>query len=426
MASPSFAAAENGIVYFAWEGARGGGGLMGISYDGTGIGWRHRDTPYYDPSQFGWEIVSRSLDLNTRTGKIFQSVGAEFSDHGGGFAGASTDHGVSWQGSGVQGGEIVSNHGDGQHVYTRSESGEIRRSTDGVHFVEAGVLPSGGVADGRVSPRTMMIDAADSERLFAIANGHEVHLSTDAAESWESRSTGLPASDESAPLQALFMRSSDGDFLQVVNGDGDVFRTTDGGGSWSLWRTIPLEGTALVDATWDPSSGHVFAATSGIGVASTHLLFDSADLPDRTPLSVHYSRPARTLFVGTSHAGLWQCVVLPEPAEVVQGDRSGDGADRRGGSEPSPGPRGDKTDLHLPEPVRLRDHDRVRRGAGDGRSTGGVRRLGAAGPRASGGRCSSGPACDRLGRSGLRRPGRGGRRVLRPADGVTAWSRRRR
>jgi hypothetical protein len=165
------------------------------------------------------------------------------------------------------------------------------------------------------------VDRTDPFRIFAAGGPHIVGLSEDGGVTWEPRDSGLPATSYHHWIVALFMKRYNADYLEAVYSDGRVYLTDDGGSSWSLRATLDLQGSTITDVTWNPGSGHVFAATYDAGVASTHPTVDVSGLPVAQVNTVHYSPAHHVLLAGTELAGLFQ-LTIPAPVHGNDGDIS--------------------------------------------------------------------------------------------------------
>jgi hypothetical protein len=138
------------------------------------------------------------------------------------------------------------------------------------------------------------------------------------------RNVGLPPEGGNLFITELFLEIEDPDHLQVVYSSGHVFETQDAGISWSLLFALDLEGASLEDVSWDPASGHVFLATSGAGVVTSHPLVSPAGLPTADVRSVYFAPSKQILYAGTEAAGLWHQVLgsvvgAPELSEMLDG-----------------------------------------------------------------------------------------------------------
>ncbi len=206
-----------------------------------------------------------------------------------------------------------------------------------------------------VNPTLMVVDPTDEMRLFT-AGGRDVFLSEDGGSTFVPRSTGLPTSG--GWISWLSMNRSDPDNLQAVFSDGRVFRTPDGGASWTLRFDLDLGGSSIVEATQDPATGHVFLATSTAGVISSHPNFNPGSLPTTALETIHFSPAQNTLLLGTVYAGALHQVIAP-PIAVPES------ADRPPGEValsvlPNPSTGATRIEFSVPEPgaeVHLAIHD---------------------------------------------------------------------
>jgi photosystem II stability/assembly factor-like uncharacterized protein len=257
--------------------------------------------------EYRFEPNFRTPDL------LFEAGTGIFGDILIGYAVRSEDGGVNWLPPSLlppglppsQPTLVVSNHGDGQVVYVWSAGSWCYRSDDGGE--------SYAQVSTSIAAKAAVIDAANPMRLFAAELGTEpVSLSTDGGVTWEPRSSGLPVVTggfQTGPF-ALFLAEEDPDRLVVVYHEKGVHETLDGGLSWHAHPWIDPGDVHVNDAAWDPELFHVYLATDGEGLLSTHSGVSSEGLPTLSPAAVEYDPVHRVLLVGTENEGLY---VLPIP-----------------------------------------------------------------------------------------------------------------
>jgi len=305
-----------GRSYAFWEEARGGL----VRFEGLGL--EAEDFRDVFPPNSG--IGPHVIHVNLRTqGLLFDAMNYSGGDLVYDISRRSTNGGESWETIDENFySEIATNHGTGQVVYRR-QYGHFQRSDDwGDHFIPVSTLPGYGYdpAGYPVSPSWTVVDPIDPMRVFTIDRS-STYWSTDGAQTWNPRDSGLPSHGSSISPIALLMRPTDGNLLQVVYSDGRIYRSDNAGESWSYWTTLDLKGAEIVDATWDPDTRHVFVATSGSGVVST-ISIGAFAIPDASPTSVFFSSATGALFVGTSNAGLFHRTIEYPRSVVLPADAS--------------------------------------------------------------------------------------------------------
>lgn len=112
-----------------------------------------------------------------------------------------------------------------------------------------------GVAD--VSVEALAFDAAQPATVYAATLGEGVWRSTDGGEHWERASTGIM----DPFVESLLADPRKGGTVYAVA--GDVYRTTDGGTSWT---PLPRPSSSLRDLAADADGHTLYGATFGQGV----------------------------------------------------------------------------------------------------------------------------------------------------------------
>jgi len=112
-------------------------------------------------------------------------------------------------------------------------SGRLVKSTNG-GASWAGVNTDGG------SVNSLVIDPQDSNTLYAVSNGR-ILKSTNGGSNWNAANTTLPAPENSQP-SFLTVDPVTPSTLYAVGGRGDIFKTTNGAGSWVAIKTNPFSG----------------------------------------------------------------------------------------------------------------------------------------------------------------------------------------
>jgi len=277
----------------------------------------------------GFTISESNLEVNLTTPNRLWDFGqmVEEGDFAHIYLHRSTNSGLSWTPlGGVPTGfpntgapfRAFTNHGDGTHVYVPADpvvgtEGLYRSSDAGVSYTLVNASPF-------FRSTRIVVDPTDGLRLFVNGTGATppIRLSEDGGVTFSARDSGLPPASTPNPISGLFMRRSDPDQLEVVYRNGQVWETFDGGLSWSLRFSLNVGGAAVLDATWDEATGHVFLATVDAGVISSHPLYDPAGLPTLDVYSVHWDAAQSVLLAGTYSAGLWhQQIASPVDAPVV-------------------------------------------------------------------------------------------------------------
>ncbi len=199
---------------------------------------------------------------------------------------------------------------DGQMLYMSSvgsstSPGYLFRGPDGVRTLLEPVPLAFEIEDAEVDP-------TDGNRIFAAEYGGSggVRLTTDAGDTWEIRSTGLPADI----VVELLMNRTTPDHLLLVYEDAGVWETTDGALTW-LPVSLPGAPGGIKAADWSPATGEVFLASEGGTVYVSGRGTLAAELPTRALESLHFLPGNRTLLVGSDHGGV-HSIQLPRELPV--------------------------------------------------------------------------------------------------------------
>jgi hypothetical protein len=199
--------------------------------------------------------------------------------------------------------EVFSNHGDGQTLYAKLGPELYRSDTGGDPFDFVASIPYD----------TQELIQTPADPMTVYRSGSTVEISTDGGITWMPRNAGLPTSG--AGVAGFFMDPGEPSRLVAVYSDGRVYRTANGGLNWGLLDTMS-PGAPIRDVAWDPSTDHVFVATEGAGVISTHPNLDPTGLPTDSPMSLYYSPDAELLLVGTPFHGMYGQTITPPPTDA--------------------------------------------------------------------------------------------------------------
>lgn len=174
----------------------------------------------------------------------------------------STDAGTSWVDTGLQYtvDALAVAPQTPALVYVASGPGFFKSTNGGASWVSTG---SFGYGSSR-----LIVDPQNAATLYAVT-GAGIYKSTDAAANWSAVNSGLPFTPYITTL-ALNPQNSNTLYATTdqveynVNGQSQIFRTTNGGGSWSVMNTgwqAALFHVALVNI--DPqNAGTLYVATS--------------------------------------------------------------------------------------------------------------------------------------------------------------------
>jgi hypothetical protein len=196
----------------------------------------------------------------------------------------STNHGSSWTQVGPDdltggSGSLLSleiNRNFPYVLYSGSASGRVwRTANSGTDWTDitAG-LPSRSIND-------IGADPSDPDRTFAVVGGfNTAHLwEWTSASGWVARGAGLP----NVPANSVVLTSGSELF---VGTDTGVFRSVDGGVSFTPFMAGLPEGTVVTDLKYDQPANLLTAGTYGrgawqveIGAIDPIVLFDSVELP---------------------------------------------------------------------------------------------------------------------------------------------------
>jgi hypothetical protein len=206
---------------------------------------------------------------------------------------------------------FISNHGDGDTAYYWGAHGSLayvyRYSWDGTRFAFDEVSQGFFAVDAVIHP-------ADPDVVFAVtgAGTEPVRLSTDGAQTWTSRSAGLP---NATPVRILMSRENP-DRMAVAFADRSPWVTSTGGLRWEE-KPVDLAGRPVLDATWSERTGEIFLAVLEVGIVSTRtggLLGDSPPSVQR----VVYRDGLESLFASTRDSGIHVRVRDRESDAVAQ------------------------------------------------------------------------------------------------------------
>ncbi len=199
---------------------------------------------------------------------------------------------------------------DGSRAYIWAR---LSSSHGEVFPVQEGVWPD-SFSPGFVA-RAAVVDPQDPLRTFVAEPDGCVHLSTDGAETWTERSTGLPGGE----TVDLLMDSDDADHLLLVHASAGTWESVDAGLSWS--RSLAGIGAEVVAAAWGPATGEIFLATSeGVYASAQGYLNDG--LENRHPTALTFLVPERTLLLGTRYRGVFARKITAPAVDAPEGSPS--------------------------------------------------------------------------------------------------------
>jgi photosystem II stability/assembly factor-like uncharacterized protein len=162
--------------------------------------------------------------------------------------------------------------------------------------------------------RAAAVHPTDPEIVFAIGDG-AVYRTTDGGVTWTPMSNGLPDDDG----VEILMRRSDPSVLGAVFRHAGVFQTTDAGQSWTDLG-FDWGGHDATDACWGPDEETIVVATrGGVFIEGAGIVDDG--LTTRRITSVEYSNAHDALLAGTERGAVWKLPwsfavsALPETAE---------------------------------------------------------------------------------------------------------------
>ena len=167
----------------------------------------------------------------------------------------SSDGGSSWTSVGLRDLNVFKLGIDPHQVQTvyAATSRGLSRSTDGgVTWRSLGQRAS--------YVHAMVVDPRDRRRLFIGTTAGLVYRSTDGGETWEPAGTGLPA----FTVTALAIDPADGTLYASPERQG-VWRSVNGGTSWTLMTAGPLDAERVAALTVGPAH-ELYVASLGAGV----------------------------------------------------------------------------------------------------------------------------------------------------------------
>jgi photosystem II stability/assembly factor-like uncharacterized protein len=188
----------------------------------------------------------------------------------------SVAQGTTWTATGPDGGDVRAFAVDRQAagtVYVGIENGGLFRSADG--GVTWGAV--GAAALGQSGIRAIAVAPSNGSVLYVATERAGVFRSADRGASWSPASTGLPSSGASAPVaNALAVDPADplrmwaGLGGNTFTGQPRLYRSIDGGASWTVTGPAELADTSINALTTGPGSPPaLLAGTSGKGVWSS-------------------------------------------------------------------------------------------------------------------------------------------------------------
>jgi photosystem II stability/assembly factor-like uncharacterized protein len=231
----------------------------------------------------------------------------------------------------------------GQYVYaTQRNNGLLRNDTGGG---EPWPPPEYTLINAALDEALITVHPSEPLSVFFAGGPLTVEFSDDGGATTVPRNGGLPPEGDGLKIVELFARAPSADLLAVVYSDGRVYESTDLGVSWTLRTTLEPQGAEIVDAAWDPLTGHVFLATLGAGILTDHPGV-SADLPTSDVRCVLYSPSSTILYAGTDHAGLWYGAVASAVDAPALAGAAGTGLAVR----PNPFPGRARVEFSVPHP----------------------------------------------------------------------------
>lgn len=191
------------------------GGNLGVETSTEGRNWRELSDVLSPPVDFHAMALSFA-DPKTMYGW----------DSGGRGLFRSTDGGGTW--------EVLSPQGLPAQIFALAAPGQagavLAGAREGLFRSDDAGATWRRIAEGPVS--AIAADPKDPKHLLAFV-GQGVQISRDGGASWDKASAGLPAGDF---VGALTVSSHDGEVAYAA-GATSIFKTTDGGKSWSLIRS---------------------------------------------------------------------------------------------------------------------------------------------------------------------------------------------
>lgn len=178
-------------------------------------------------------------------------------------------------------------------------------------------LPAGNPA---VIGYAVVVDPSSSDRVYA-GTDKGMFLSTDAAETWEFSSTGLPhkGGDPDGQVVTVFSVAvaTNGDVYAGVDQPGEsspasqLFRSVDGGATWAATGLPASGGAGVFDIALDPDDPSVvYVASWGAGVLrSTDFGATFTPAASGLPTFVHavaYAPETGTVYAGTTFDGVYK------------------------------------------------------------------------------------------------------------------------
>jgi len=254
---------------------------------------------YFQPSVF---------EVNPTIAGILYEAGYTFSIDGQdpGFI-WSLDSGVTWTGASFPTNSlwtepklIAADHLDGHTVYVWSDSEVpyLCRGTSVGSFLDFNIVHEGFLAAGAV------VNPGDADRVFAIRRDApgDVQLTTDGGITWISRSIGLPSGQAVTLLGDA--ASPGGQGLVAVYRTAGVFKTLNGGVSWSPVALPGYASQPIIDADLDPATDRLFLATQSAGVYVSGAGFVGTGLPTAVLASIRYDQTSQSVLLATNHASV--------------------------------------------------------------------------------------------------------------------------
>jgi photosystem II stability/assembly factor-like uncharacterized protein len=236
----------------------------------AGIGWTLANTGL--PSDQNWQTVVSALAVDPSSpATLYAAVWAEFGVLYGGGVYKSIDAGATWNlaSNGIQEWNrqlmcLAIAPSNNSVLYAGTDSGGVLKSTDRA----ASWTPIGPPGQNGASVWALAIDPTDAATVYAgprILSGtfpYAVYKTTDGGNSWSLASTGLP----NQRTTALAVDPKNPRTLYAGIWNAGVFKSTDGGGSWNAANSGLLywDINALVIDPSNPET--LYAATSSAGV----------------------------------------------------------------------------------------------------------------------------------------------------------------
>ncbi len=179
-----------------------------------------------------------------------------------------------WTGNGPFGAWItaIAATTDGQVIYAGTDLGEVFRSSDGGAQWDAADPSLYAYSYQKIT--SIAIEPGNSSTVFVAADGRGIFKSTDAGNSWIQVNSGFTSppslcSDIGAcSPNVLAVDPSNGNTV-LAGTDNGLFRTTDGGESWSLLEPDGYPSDVVQTIVYDPADTNTIYVGESLGLYKT-------------------------------------------------------------------------------------------------------------------------------------------------------------